>query len=89
MQFDSADEAWFFTLKEIQRGEPKGVALQVFKVVEALFQKQRLTLQDIQCMNKWGSIGSIPDKHFHGERRLWVDAMKLIGAGLRERGIIQ
>lgn len=87
--FRTPEEAWFFLLREIRKGEPKGAALDVFKAVERLFQRQRLSLEEIQCLNKWGQNRMVPDAFYHGERRLWLGAMRLIEQELRERRIIE
>ena len=87
--FLTVDQAWIDTLREIDKGKPlKRPFLDVFEVVERLYQRQRICQDDLWVMQKWGRKGEAPDQYHKGEARIWRLAMVQIEGALREKGIV-
>lgn len=84
-----ADEAIFFLMRSLpSQGLPTGKALDIFRVVEWLYQRRCLTLDDFWVIKRWGARGYAPPPLYHGEARIWRAAMRIIEERLRDKGII-
>lgn len=88
-KLDNAESAVFLLMRSLPAtGLPEGEALAVFRVVEWLYQRRRLTLDDFWVIKRWGARGYAPPPLYHGEARIWRASMRIIEERLRDKGII-
>ncbi len=102
--FDSAEEAWFWTMAALvarrdgaRYGANKGLVSRpcdpddVVRCLDALYRQQKITLAHARVLRLWGERQTAPSPLVAAERqdhRLWVEALGRLAWPFRAKGIL-
>ncbi|WP_043830755.1 hypothetical protein [Muricoccus aerilatus] len=102
--FQSADEAWFWTMAALVARRDgarivsgRGLVSRpcepddVVKALDRLYRQRRIDLAHARIMRIWGERGTAPDAtspRERGDYRLWREAMERLEWPLRMKGIV-
>ena len=102
--FQSADEAWFWTMSALVARRDgarivsgRGLVSRpcepddVVKCLDRLYRQRRIDLAHARIMRIWGERGTAPDPTVlreRGDYRLWSEAMERLDWPLRMKGIV-
>ena len=103
--FQTADEAWFWTMAALiaRRDGARYTANNglvprpcepddVVKCLDMLYRRRRIHLAHARVMRIWGERQTAPNPEYAGERcdwRLWREALDRLGWPLRIKGIVK
>ncbi len=101
-RFESAEEAWFWTVRCLQarrEGAKCRAGLgkverpcdpdDVVKALDGLYQAKRISLQHGRVLRWWGECQTVPDAtRNRADHLLWTEAMDALLPALRSRSIV-